>query len=101
MVVDVDSVVSVVGAVLGAGGIGGAVAYIWKERDAFYRAHIDRLEKEIEALRLRIDKLQDQLISQAAQVTEAHRVQSDTYQRLARSLEEQRDTLKQALGVKT
>lgn len=73
-----------------------AVGYVWKSRDKIYieriaerDKEIDRRDEEIKAYRVKIDALQDKLLVQSVAQAEAARVQADTYQRLARSLEEQ------------
>lgn len=101
MTMDGDTIMAVIGAVLGTGGLGGAAAYIWKERETFYKAQLARMEAELIAGRAKVDELQDAALAQALATAEAVRAQMDTYQRLARSLEEQNLTLKEALGVKT
>jgi hypothetical protein len=100
MDMDSGTLLTVLAAIFGTGGLGGAAVYVWKEREAFYRAYISRLEAEIKAGREKIDELQDSLLKQATGFADGYKIQADTYQRLARSFEEQNDTLKQALGVK-
>lgn len=99
---DVNDTLAIVGAVLGTGGLGGGVVYIWKERETFYKAHVARLEAEIKAGRDKIDELQNKLLTQSNSLTAAVTIQAETYQKLARSLEENNVTLKTALqAVKT
>lgn len=96
MTLDGD-IATLLGAVFGAGGVGGAIAYVWKERETFYKFHMTRLEAEIKAGRDKIDELQGKLLSQSHSLTAAVTIQAETYQKLARSLEENNATLKEAL----
>lgn len=70
-----------------------AIAYVWKSREILFTNQIEKLELEVGAGRLKIDALQDKLFAQATAATEAIKVQADTYQRLARSLEDNAKTL--------
>lgn len=79
--------------------VGGAVAYVWTSRETLFKVHIAKCEAEIASSRLKIDVLQDKLLQAAHVSAEAARVQADTYQRLARSLEEQNAALKSVAVV--
>lgn len=79
--------------------VGGAVGYVWTSRETLFKAHIAKCEAEVAAGRLKIDALQDKLLQAAHVAAEAARVQADTYQRLARSLEEQNAALKSVAVV--
>lgn len=79
--------------------IGGAVAYVWTSRETLLKSQITKLETEIAAGRQKIDALQDKLLQAAHVSAEAARVQAETYQRLARSLEEQNAALKSVAAI--
>jgi hypothetical protein len=92
-----DTILALLGALLGTSGVGGAIAYVWRERESFYKAQIVRMEAEIRAGRERIDRLQDAALASTLAAAEATRLEMTTYQRLARSFEEQNLLLKEAL----
>lgn len=84
---------------LGVSTVGGAVGYVWTSREGLFKTHITKCEAEIAAGRLKIDALQDKLLQAAIASAEAARVQAETYQRLARSFEEQNIALKSVAGA--
>lgn len=84
---------------LGVSTVGGAIAYVWTSRETLFKAHIQKCECEVAAARLKIDVLQDKLLQAANVAAEAARVQAETYQRLARSFEEQNAALKSVAGA--
>jgi len=71
-----------------------AIGYVWTSRETIFKNQITSLEAEVAAGRLKIDQLQDKLLLAAVSQAEAARLQAETYQRLARSLEEQNTALK-------
>jgi len=68
--------------------IGGAIAYVWKSRDAAFQAQITRLEAEVAAGRLKVDELQKAALEALRLQLEDARKRQETDDRVARSLVE-------------
>jgi hypothetical protein len=78
------NIAAIVGSFIAA--LTGAVAYVWKEREAAYKAQIARLESEVAAGRAKVDELQKAALEALrVQLADAAK-RAETDDRVARSM---------------